>query len=273
MQNFSFPVTAGVMKLIALFPSLAIFAFKVEGSPHDEKGTPWLPTVILESTLMPGRYISNVSTSSLFFAARSCEFFTWCSLFCQDSETEFSFWLIIADPYLDHSDRGVTKKCWTRQLRGNFISDKNGVTVSAWPVHSEFPERSTDDFLDGIFNGYWDTTLHLGPSYGSFFLIDLGTELYVRRIKIYNAAIAGTYDRFSKISIRLGNTGGDFSLNPEITFFEGPPSGFAFSFVFEPRAPKLGRYISAQCLSATEFQVGHVQVHIFTKEEYLVHHD
>ena len=272
-----FSESNGVMKLAALFPCLAIVTSKVEGSPHDES-TPWLPTAILESALMYVAWskISSVSTSSLFFAARSCELFTWCTLFCQDSETTFSFWFVIADPYLDHSDRGTTKKCWTRQLRGNFLSDKNGVTVSAWPVNSYFPQRSTDDFLDGFYTGHWDETLHLGGvsgHYGAFFLIDLGAELYVRRIKIYNPTIHHLYDeRFRNISIRLGNTGGDFSENPEIGFFEGPPTGFAFSFVVKLKVPQLGRYLSAQSLSSEDFQVGHVQVHTFTKEEYLAHH-
>ena len=258
------------MKCAALFFCLAIVTFKVEGSPYDES-TPWLPTAILESHVTAGTYISNVSTSSLFFAARSCELFTWCSLFCQDSQTIFSFWLAIADPYLDHSDQGTTKKCWTRQLRGNFLSDKNGVTVTSWPFHSMFPTRNTDDFLDGVFNGEVDQTLHMYPRYGAYFLIDLGMELYIRRIKIYNKVIGRTDSRrFSKISIRLGNTNGVSLDNPEIDFFEGPPSGFGFSYVLELKIPQLGRFLSAECLTSQDFQVGHVQVHTFTKEEYLV---
>ena len=255
------------MKLAALFACLAIGTSKVEGSPHDED-TPWLPTTILEPVVTARSYISSASTSSIFFAARSCELFTWCTLFCQDSETTFSFWLFIADPFLDHSDQGITKKCWTRQLRGNFLSDKNGVTMSAWPVSSWFPERSPQNLLDGIYDGNWAKTLHLNEVYGSYFLIDLGAELYVRRIKIFNAVVVG---RMSKISIKLGNTGGDFLRNPEIGFFEGPPTTLSFSFVVEPIVPQLGRYLSAQSLVSDGFQVGHVQVHIFTKEEYFVH--
>ena len=270
------------MKLAALFPCLAIVTSKVEGSPYDEN-TPWLPTTIRESVVTAG--FSSVSTSSLFFAARSCELFTWCALFCQESETTFSFFSVIADPYLDHSDQGTTKKCWTRQLRGNFLSDKNGVTVLAWPKNSYFRNRFTEDLLNGFYDGNWDESIHLGGfpgRFGACFRIDLGAELYVRRIKIYTVGITSLYPhRFQKISIRLGNTAGDFSGssagdfsgNPEIGYFEGPPTGFTFSLVIELKVPQLGRYLSAQTLSKDDFQFGHVQVHIFTKEEYLAHHN
>ena len=265
------------MKLPALLPCLAIVTVKVEGSPYDEQNTPWLPTTILESVLLHEAYVSETSTTSLFFAARTCESFTRCSLFCQDSESSFSFWLILADPFLDYSNQGVSKKCWTRQLRGNFISDKNGVTVSAWPFNWMFPARTTDDdFLDGYYNNDVDQTLHIWPTYGAYFIIDLGSEVYVWRIKIYRGGVGVSFGRFSKVSIRLGHTAetGDFSRYSELGFFDGDPTDTYFSFVVEPEYPQIGRFISVQTMSTVSLQVGHVQVQIFTKEEYYrVHHN
>ena len=256
------------MKLATLLPCLAIVTLKVRGSPYDEQNTPWKPATILESVLLHEAYVSETSTTSLFFAARTCESFTRCSLFCQDSESSFSFWFIIADPFLDHSNQGVTKKCWTRQLRGNFISDKNGVTVSAWPFHSLFPARTTDDdFLDGYYNGDQDQTLHLWPSYGAYFIIDLGSEVYVRRIKIFRSEANRILGRFRKVSIRLGHTAetGDFSRYSELAYFNADPTDFFF--VVEPKPPQIGRFISVQTMSTKDLQVAHVQVQIFTKED------
>ena len=259
------------MKLATLLQCLAIVTLNVGGSPYDEKNTPWQPTTILKSVLLHEAYVSETSTTSLFLAARTCESFTRCSLFCKDSESSFSFWFIIADPFLDHSNRGVTKKCWTRQLRGNFIAEKNGITVSAWPFNWYYPARTTDnDFLDGYFNGDPDRTLHMWSSYGAYFIIDLGSELYVWRIKIYRAAIGRSFNRFSKVSIRLGHTAetGDFSRYSELAFFDGDPTDLYFFFIVEPKHPQIGRYISVQTMSTEPLQVSHVQVQIFTKEEY-----
>ena len=259
------------MKIAVLFSCLTIATIKVYGSPYDENRSPWLPTTILESFLLHHAFVSNASTTSLFVAARTCESFIRCSLFCQDSESSFSLWLIIADPYLAQSDQGVTKKCWTRQLRGNFISDKNGVTVSAWPFNTMFRTRTTDgDFLDGYYNGHDDQTLHMSPRVGAYFIVDFGSEVYVRRIKIYRAGL-GTYsNRFHKVSIRLGHTAetGDFSRYSELAFFDGSATDLYFSLVVEPKRPLLGRYLSVQSQTAMDLQVGHVQVQIYTKEEY-----
>ena len=259
------------MKLAALLPCLTIVTVKVEGSPYDEQNTPWLPTTILESVLLHEAYVSETSTTSLFFAARTCESFTRCSLFCQDSESSFSYWFIIADPFLDHSDQGVTKKCWARQLRGNFISDKNGVSVSAWPHNLWYHARKPDsDFLDGYYNGNIDQTLHLWPSYGAYFVIDLGSEVYIWRIKIFRSELGRKLGRFRKVSIRLGHTAetGDFSRYSELAYFNGDPTHLNFFFVVEPKPPQVGRYISVQTMSTKDLQVAHVQVQIFTKEDY-----
>ena len=149
------------------------------------------------------------------------------------------------------------------------MSDQNGLTVNAWPSNGMYPLRKASNLLNGVYNGNWDDSLHPFPMIKAYFVVDLGRETYVKKVKIILPSLYSINYRFTKISMRLGQTPqhGDFSTHEELIYFEGPPTVPSFILIYEPKFPKLGRYISVQTLHSNEMQVGYVQIYTQPENE------
>ena len=230
---------------------------------------PWLPTFVLDSWFTNGIKVSNVSELSLFRVSRLCESFSTCTLFCQENDNSFSFWRMLADPFLGENEQGVTKKCWTRQLRGNFVPHLTGVTISGSAIHWLLPYCRATNLMDGVYDSKEASTAFF-KNQRCYFLIDLGQKLHVKAIKLYPYYGNNMPWRFSKVSVRLGNTrrSGYFTDYTEFGYFEIGKRLSFFAFTTDVNSPMPYRYVSVQSMTLGEFMVGHVQIYTQTEEEY-----
>ena len=231
--------------------------------------TPWLPTLVLDSWFANSIKVSSVSALSLFRVSRLCESFSKCTLFCQENDSSFSFWRMLADPFLGENEQGVTKKCWTRQLRGNFVPHLTGVTISGSSIHWLFTERKASNLMDGVYNSD-DVSTAFFKTQRSYFLIDLGQKFYLKAIKLYPLYGNSPRGRFSKISVRLGNTrrSGHFTDYTEVGYFDIGETPSDFVFTTDVNSPMQYRYVSVQSMTLDELVVGHVQIYTQTDQEY-----
>ena len=231
--------------------------------------TPWLPTLVLDSWFANKIAVSNVSELSLFRVSRLCESFSKCLLFCQENDSSFSFWRMLADPFLGEMEQGVTKKCWTRQLRGNFIPHLSGVTISGSSIHWLCKECKTTNLIDGFYDGSMVGAVFFKNA-RTYFLIDLGQKFHVKTIKLYPHFENVNIDRFAKISVRLGNIrrSGYFNDYTEFGYFEVGEASSVFVFTTEVNSPMQYRYVSVQSMTFSELVVAHVQIYTKSEEEY-----
>ena len=231
--------------------------------------TPWLPTLVLDSWFANSIKVSNVSALSLFRVSRLCESFSTCTLFCRENDSSFSFWRMLADPFLGENEEGVTKKCWTRQLRGNFIPHLTGVTISGSSIHWLYRGRKATNLMDGVYNSDEGSTAFF-KNQRSYFLIDLGQKLYVKAVRLYPLYLNRPFWRFYKVAVRLGNTYRSrfFPDYTEVGYFDIGETPSDFVFTTDVNLPMQYRYVCVQSMTLNEFVVGHVQIYTQTEEEY-----
>ena len=231
--------------------------------------TPWLPTHIQDTFFEAVTPVIDIAYKNLIRASLLCDSFISCFIFCQENDGTFSFWKIIADPFLGENAQGTTKKCWTRHPRGNFIPLLTGVTISGSSLHSSFPERMPTNLLNGVYNFQSLSSAHFRGPTSPYFLVDLGEKLFVRKINLHAPTGPAASTRFAQISVRLGNVAqtGDFSSYVQCGYFEGPdiPTGV---FSIEVNLPLPYRFVSAQKYTLDEFMAIHLQIYTQTEEEY-----
>ena len=231
--------------------------------------TTWLPTHIQDAVFDGIEPVLDVPYKNLFRSSLLCDSFATCFIFCQENDDTFSFWKIIADPFLGENAQGPTKKCWTRHPRGNFIPLLTGVTISGSSLHPLYPERNPENLLDGVFVFKGFSSAYFQGTTSPYFLVDLGEKLFVRKINLYAPNGPSASYRFAQISVRLGNVAqtGDFSSYVECGYYEGP--GIEDEIVsIEVNLPVPYRFVSAQKYTLDQFMVTHLQIYTQTEEEY-----
>ena len=244
---------------------LVVSVMKASCGQSIEK-TPWLPTMVGDSFFYDGKLLQEKSCRTLFDASVECETKNRCQIFCRETPGNFSFWDIIADPFLVAGGGGIAKECWTRHSRGNVILEP-GTVLSSSPVYKE--DRTTENFKDGASSGQWFDIFHSDGSVHPYILIDLGKVSFVRKVNVYPSSYASTYfKRFANISVRVGQKAmnGDFSQYEEIGIFKGAVAEVGDFLSVDPVQPVLGRFVSIQRYdtSVDTLMVGHVQVYTFS---------
>ena len=228
-------------------------------------GRQWIQTFVLGSHFNSGIFVSTFHGKKLMLAASFCHSFSNCALFCQEKDGTFTLWRIIADPFLENDAQGTAKKCWTSEEQGNFIPQLTGASASGRNTPSHHPLRTPGNLIDGVYSGtYDDTGMVIGTD--PYFLIDLGEEVIVKKIKLRPNYVNVHVNRFHKITVRIGDVPktGDFSTYEELGYYQGPYSGKEFIWSFEVDPPVSGRYVSIQKASTvhTILQIGHLQIYL-----------
>ena len=239
-----------------------VLSFLKSGSSDMLGGTQWIQTFILGSHFEKGIFVSTVSTETVVIAAAACHSFSSCTLFCQENDGTYTFWRIIADPFLENDGQETTKKCWTSEDRGSIIPQLTGVSASARNLHPSFPERNANNLIDGVYNGNADGTAMVRGA-NAYILLDLGQEVLMRRIKIRPPYSLFNLGRFAAFNVLLGNTPQtfDFSTYELLGHYEGPYDSLEFVYIVDLEPPRSGCYVSIQRTVLGDFQIGNVQIY------------
>ena len=225
------------------------------GLPSEET-TPWLPTSI--NVTIFNNFLSRGYYKTVFLASVQCSKSRLCKLFCKDSDGRFSFWKIIADPFLVESEPDAVKECWTNQLRGNAILNPETVLFSPNRVYRE---RKVDNLKTGIYNGDHETSTHL-KGY-PYIQVELEKAQHIRKINLY----PGHYYedllfRFANISVYASQTtmDGNISQYRQIGYVKGPFAVEGSYYSLKLPTPISGRYIIFKTFSS-DLQIGHIQIY------------
>ena len=252
--------------LLSLWIVVIVFPIRVLAALP---GKVWFRTQIFESKFEKAILLSYVPCRSPLCASCLCKSANSCYLFCQETESSFSLWKVLASPFMNGGAVEQTKICWTAQSNRNFVPLLSGVSIQGNTVHYNHPDRVVENLIDGLYTFQSDSQYHATPQSNTFFVIDLATPVMIEKIVLYPASNAP--ERFRELSIRVGNNqeAGDFSSYEEVYYYLGPVPDANFVLNIDLDVPKLARFISAQISIGgnLNLHVGHVEV-ILTDEEY-----
>ena len=186
----------------------------------------------------------RLELSTWFRAVAYCLMVEWCTCVCHYSGETFILTSLFVTGAVNDTRTGTLIPCQT--VRGSSIFPHTGMTSASTAVPSWGPTLVKENLFDGVHGYSFGECFAYGEfsSPSGYFTVDLKMVYPVTNVSVMVQPVTLMLtDRYLDMVVHVGNDS-DYSNNPVLDTYAGPPSFASEMLSFTSSVPRYGQFVS-----------------------------